>query len=74
MMAAGLAVVFYGCSPQAENAVRSFDGFECRTGKDGWVKAKAVTPDVVPPCNTGSGGICEPGFEYVSGTGWCRPK
>jgi hypothetical protein len=32
-----------------------------------------VTPDVVPPCNTGSSGKCESGMTYVRGTGWCRP-
>jgi len=73
-MIAGLAVVLCSCTPQANDDVGILDGFDCRTGKEGWIRAKAVTPDVVPPCDTGSGGVCEPGYEYVSGTGWCRPK
>lgn len=40
----------------------------------GWVVAKATTRDLAPPCQSGSTGICaEPGYAYVSGTGWCRP-
>jgi hypothetical protein len=38
------------------------------------VRAQAVTPDVVPPCHSGSGGMCvNKNYQYVSGTGWCRP-
>lgn len=40
----------------------------------GWRRAKAITPDVVPPCFTGSVGICDSAFVYVSGTGWCKPR
>ena len=51
------------------------DGFDCATGKTGWKRAKAITPNLVGPCNTGSGGSCEgPGYQYVTGTGWCRPR
>jgi len=51
------------------------DGFDCRSGKAGWKRAKAITPNLVGPCNTGSGGSCEgPGYQYVTGTGWCRPR
>jgi hypothetical protein len=51
------------------------DGFDCRTGKAGWKRAKVITPNLVGPCNTGSGGSCDgPGFQYVTGTGWCRPR
>ena len=51
------------------------DGFDCGSGKPGWKTAQAVTPNLVPPCNTGSAGKCEgPRFEYVAGTGWCRPR
>ena len=55
-------------------AAKNMEGFDCGSGKPGWKRAKAVTPNLVPPCNTGSGGICEQFFEYVPGTGWCRPR
>ena len=42
-------------------------------GKPGWQRARAITPDVVPPCFSGSGGICAEGFGYVRSSGWCRP-
>jgi hypothetical protein len=59
----------------ADKAANYLEGFNCGTGKTGWVRAKAVTPNLVPPCNTGSGGLCEPAsFVYVPGTGWCRPR
>jgi len=58
-----------------KTAAGYMDGFDCRTGKAGWKRAKAITPNLVGPCNTGSGGSCEgPGFQYVTGTGWCRPR
>jgi hypothetical protein len=58
-----------------KTAAGYMDGFDCRTGKTGWKRAKAITPNLVGPCNTGSGGSCEgPGFQYVTGTGWCRPR
>ncbi|WLT40337.1 hypothetical protein NON20_24710 (plasmid) [Synechocystis sp. B12] len=47
---------------------------DCEKGLPGWSLAVAVTPDVVPPCNTGSVGNCtDKAFVYVNGTGWCRP-
>ena len=55
-------------------AANNMEGFDCGSGKPGWKRAKAVTPNLVPPCNTGSGGMCEQFFEYVPGTGWCRPR
>ncbi len=58
-----------------KKAADYMDGFDCRSGKVGWKRAKAITPNLVGPCNTGSGGSCEaPGFQYVTGTGWCRPR
>jgi hypothetical protein len=58
-----------------KTAADYMDGFDCGTGKAGWKRAKAITPNLVGPCNTGSGGSCEgPGFQYVRGTGWCRPR
>jgi len=48
-------------------------GFSCEGGEKGWEIAKAISPDVVPPCNSGSAGVCENHFMYVRGTGWCRP-
>ncbi len=46
----------------------------CRMPADA-IPAKAVTPDVVPPCFSGSGGICpKPDYVYMTSTGWCRPK
>jgi hypothetical protein len=57
-----------------KSASKSMEGFHCSSGRPGWKRAKAITPNLVPPCNTGSSGMCEqPAFEYVSGTGWCRP-
>ena len=59
----------------AKAAIAGRDGFDCGSGKPGWKRAQAVTPNLVPPCNTGSAGKCEgPRFEYVAGTGWCRPR
>lgn len=58
----------------ASEEVRSMDGFSCEGGKQGWKRADAITPDLVLPCQSGSTGICAVGFEYVSGTGWCRPR
>jgi len=55
-------------------AAKNMEGFDCGSGKAGWKRAKAITPNLVPPCNTGSGGMCEQFFEYVPGTGWCRPR
>jgi hypothetical protein len=56
-------------------AIAGRDRFDCGSGKPGWKRAQAVTPNLVPPCNTGSAGKCEaPRFEYVAGTGWCRPR
>ena len=50
-------------------------GFDCSGGKTGWKRAKAVTPNLVGPCNSGNGGLCEgSSYEYVPGTGWCRPR
>jgi uncharacterized low-complexity protein len=61
--------------PNTDNAAaKTMEGFDCGSGKAGWKRAKAVTPNLVPPCNTGSGGMCEQFFEYVPGTGWCRPR
>lgn len=55
-------------------ASKIMEGFDCGSGKPGWKRAKAITPSLVPPCNTDSGGMCEQFFEYVPGTGWCRPR
>jgi len=66
-----IAVYFLG---QRDDDRSSMEGFSCAGGKQGWKRAKAVTPDVVAPCYTGSVGICDTGFEYVTGTGWCRPR
>jgi len=61
--------------PHTDKATaKNMEGFDCGSGKPGWKRAKAVTPNLVPPCNSGSGGVCEQFFEYVSGTGWCRPR
>ena len=40
-------------------AAKNMEGFDCGSGKPGWKRAKAITPNLVPPCNTGSGGMCE---------------
>ena len=70
-----VAILTNGChASTGTEQVRSMDGFTCERGKEGWRRAVAVTPDVVPPCMTGSVGKCDRGFEYVSGTGWCRPE
>jgi hypothetical protein len=59
----------------AKAAIAGKDAFDCGGGKPGWKRAQAVTPNLVPPCNAGSAGKCEgPQFEYVTGTGWCRPR
>ena len=59
----------------AKAAMAGKDAFDCGSGKPGWKRAQAVAPNLVPPCNTGSAGKCEgPQFEYVTGTGWCRPR
>lgn len=51
------------------------EGFDCAKGMPGWKRAAAITPDLVPPCRTGSAGKCDdPRYEYVRGTGWCRPR
>jgi len=61
--------------PNTDNAAaKTMEGFDCGSGKAGWKRAKAVTPNHVSTCNTGSGGMCEQFFEYVPGTGWCRPR
>jgi len=71
-LAAALIVLYsFGRRPDQAS---SMEGFTCAGGKEGWQRAKAVTPDVVGPCNTGSVGICSTGFDYVRGTGWCRPR
>ena len=57
-----------------KTASKNMEGFDCGSGKAGWKRAKAITPNLVPPCNSGSGGVCEQFFEYVPGTGWCRPR
>lgn len=54
--------------------LKSMEDFSCGSRNKGWKLAEAVTPDVVPPCYTGSSGRCAVGFEYVAGTGWCRPR
>jgi hypothetical protein len=44
-------------------------------GQPGWERATAVSPDVVPPCKTGSTGTCATsGYRYLTGTGWCKPE
>jgi hypothetical protein len=48
--------------------------FDCAGGRPGWIRAQAITPDAVPPCRTGSAGICPESYTYVAGTGFCRPK
>lgn len=46
----------------------------CDKLPEGWEQASTVTPDAVPPCSKGSTGSCPSiGYEYVAGTGWCRP-
>jgi hypothetical protein len=51
------------------------EDFGCTRGMSGWRRATAITPDVVPPCMSGSSGSCEdPQYAYVAGTGWCRPR
>jgi hypothetical protein len=51
------------------------ENFSCAEALPGWKRASAITPDVVPPCMTGSSGSCDGvGSQYVSGTGWCRPR
>ena len=71
----GLALVFALPAAAQPADKKDLDGFTCEGGKKGWVRAQAVTPDVVGPCKTGSSGKCAaPGFEYVRGTGWCRPR
>ena len=57
-----------------KTASKNMEGFDCGSGKAGWKRAKAITPNLAPPCNSGSGGMCEQFFEYVPGTGWCRPR
>ncbi|MBX3688532.1 hypothetical protein [Dokdonella sp.] len=60
-------------TPVAQHAGAQADAaIECG-GKPGWQRARAITPDVVPPCFSGSGGICAEGFGYVRSSGWCRP-
>jgi len=76
MVCAGLALLA-GCpgesAPPADALVLPED-FECAGGAPGWKRAVAISPDVVPPCDTGSTGTCDGfGYTYVVGTGWCRP-
>lgn len=67
---AALAFILY--PRQTPDGSDIMEGFSCTQGKPGWKPASAVTPDVVYPCMTGSGGICPMRYQYVSGTGWCR--
>ncbi|MBL0231762.1 MAG: hypothetical protein IPP76_13665 [Moraxellaceae bacterium] len=68
-----LLVGLLACSPKTPAPI-NWDGFSCHSGKKDWLRAKVVTPDVVPPCHSGSGGMCvNKNYQYVSGTGWCRP-
>ena len=77
--AAGKPVETTGLKPDGSTnidkaAAGNMADFDCGSGKPGWKRAKAVTPNLVGPCKSGSGGICESRFEYVPGTGWCRPR
>lgn len=74
-MALCLAASVTGCDIRDANDTESAmpADFSCGEALGGWKPAPAVTPDAVPPCMTGSAGLCDPGYHYVSGTGWCRP-
>ena len=55
--------------------VQTLDGFDCGSGKPGWKRAEAVSPDAVGQCHTGSQGTCgDFKLAYAPGTGWCRPR
>ena len=70
LLCCGLLFISAACSPRPQPNLT----VDCEQGLPGWSRAVAVTPDVVPPCNTGSGGICaDKTFVYITGTGWCRP-
>ncbi len=80
MAAIGCAAALVACgdarepaTPVAQHAGAQPDAAIACGGKPGWQRARAVTPDVVPPCFSGSGGICAEGFGYVRSSGWCRP-
>jgi len=46
----------------------------CNDGLPGWIRGIGLSRDMAAPCGTSSRGFCEqPGYEYVSGTGWCQP-
>lgn len=79
LLALVVAWVFSGCESerQIESGPRLSlpEDFECAAGLPDWKRARVVTPDVVPPCMTGSSGSCDGvGYVYASGTGWCRPR
>ena len=72
LTASCLSLALVSCGPRQ---VQSLDGFDCASGKPGWKRAQAVTPDVVGKCHTGSQGTCgDFKLEYAPGTGWCRPR
>jgi len=54
-----IAVLVSLMSSCHRQSTRSLDGFNCETGKPGWKRATAVSPDLVPPCNSGSTGTCD---------------
>jgi hypothetical protein len=69
----------FGCEAEDQTkTVSAFvvpEKFDCENAMPGWKRASAITPDVVPPCMTGSSGSCdEAEYSYVAGTGWCRPR
>lgn len=66
------AATLPGCASRARTSAKEA-AVSCDGMPKGWVTAKAITPDLVPPCKSGSSGICAAGYRYVSGTGWCRP-
>ena len=66
-----IVMALQGCNQEKQ----AFEMTNCDLLPEGWVDAESVSPDLVPPCNKGSVGTCEEfGYEYVTGTGYCRPR
>ncbi|KAI9129142.1 hypothetical protein [Acaryochloris sp. CCMEE 5410] len=69
-----MIIALSGCGKSSTQTNESNSVANC-SGEAGWERATAISPDLVPPCNTGSTGVCpNHGFVYVKGTGWCKPQ
>ncbi len=69
-----LVLCLFACQPKPDHSNDLPAQFDCATGSPGWVRATAISPNLLAPCETGSAGICPARFRYQSGTGWCRPR